>query len=296
MEESDLKLLFLIGTGRCGSSFVHEVITGHEDVGFISNIDDNFSHLNLMGRYNNSLYRLASGRFTTKGRLRFAPSEAYKLIGDNVSPIYVAPSRDLIRSDVTPWLTGQFETFFSDRSQSQNKSLFSHKYTGWPRIGFFHEMFPQARFIHVVRDGRAVANSWLQMPWWGGYSGPENWPWGTLPGNLQIEWEKGDRSYVLLAAICWKMLMESYEIAAASLPADQLLTIRYEDFIEEPREVISQCLSFGGLRWTNRYERFFNKQKVKQSRAQSFRGELGEQQLCVVQNSIQKILTRYHYD
>jgi len=291
-----LNLLFLIGTGRCGSSFVHEVIVGHKDVGFISNIDDNLSRLNLMGKYNNALYRGGSGKFTAKGKLRFAPSEAYKLIGDKVSPIYRAPSRDLVSSDVTPWLKEKFESFFENRSLAQNKVLFSHKYTGWSRIGFFHEVFPQARFIHVVRDGRAVANSWLQMPWWGGYSGPEHWPWGTLPENFQLEWERGGYSYTLLAAICWKMLMESYELAASSISADQIMTIRYEDFLAEPREVISQCLSFGGLQWTNRYERYFKNQYVNQLRAQSFRGELSEQQLNVMQKSIQKVLTRYQYD
>jgi len=43
------------------------------------------------------------------------------------------------------------------RIDSQKKPVFIHKYTGWSRIAFFKEIFPEARFVHVIRDGRAVA-------------------------------------------------------------------------------------------------------------------------------------------
>ena len=48
-----MNLVFIIGTGRCGSSFVHEVLAKHEDFGFVSNIEDNFPRINTYGKWNN---------------------------------------------------------------------------------------------------------------------------------------------------------------------------------------------------------------------------------------------------
>lgn len=55
-------------------------------------------------------------------------------------------------------------------TKKRNRLLF--KITGWPRVGFLHEIFEDAKFIHLIRDGRAVAYSLLQQPWWEGWRGP----------------------------------------------------------------------------------------------------------------------------
>ena len=65
--------------------------------------------------------------------------------------------------------------------------------TGWPRAGFLHAVFPDARYVNVIRDGRAVANSWLQMDWWLGYRGPEHWHFGPLSDEHREVWERSGR-------------------------------------------------------------------------------------------------------
>ncbi len=243
-----MNLAFIVGTGRCGSSLIHEILARHEDIGFISNIDDNLSRLNLKGRWNNQLFRTPLGRLTRKGSLlKFAPSEAYKLIARQISPIYESSDRDLAAGDVTPWLERHFVSFFEARQRAQGRPLFLHKYTGWSRMGFFGQLFPEARFIHIVRDGRAVANSWLQMRWWGGYRGPENWLWGGLPQPYDTEWSENNRSYTRLAGIGWKVLMDSYERASREVSPDRYLEVRYEDFLVDPQKTIESILAF--LNW-----------------------------------------------
>ena len=98
------------------------------------------------------------GNFTRKGRARFAPSEAYRLISRQVSSSYANSVRDLRAEDVTPWLAERYQLFFKERRSAQEKPIFIHKYTGWSRMSFFSRIFPQAKFVHVIRDGRAVAN------------------------------------------------------------------------------------------------------------------------------------------
>ncbi|HKY02822.1 MAG TPA: sulfotransferase [Burkholderiales bacterium] len=289
-------LLFIVGTGRCGSTLVHEVMARHEECGFISNIEDNAPTLSVLGNWNNALYRSVLGQHTAKGGLRFAPSEAYKLISEEVSPIYANSSRDLRTDDVTPWLERRFKNFFERRSDAQGRGLFLHKYTGWSRLGFFARIFPEAKFIHIVRDGRAVANSWLQMDWWQGYRGPEHWQWGPLSEAHRLEWEASDRSYPLLAGICWKLLMDSYHAAEPSIGTPNYLKLRFEDIVESPRKYFEQMLQFAGLPWSEEFERGFARQAFKLDRRRAFEQDLSAPDVERLNASLRPLLNQYGYE
>lgn len=294
-EAAAMAIDFVIGTGRCGSTFVHEVLARHPAFGFVSNIEDNLPWLNRMGRFNSVLYRSPLGRHTAKGGPRFAPSEAYGIIGREVSPIYVRPARDLCADDVTPWLAQRFQRFFADRAAAQGKARFTHKYTGWPRIGFFDRIFPQSRFVHVVRDGRAVVNSWLQMPWWDGYAEPENWLWGPLSAEENERWQRSGRSFVLLAAIGWRRLMEAHAAAGSHLPPQRLLTLRYEDLLAQPRERFMHVIDFMALAATPAFERELARTRVEPGRVCAFERDLDRAQLSLIESEIAPLLVQHGY-
>src|SRR5690349_1029890 len=48
--------LFIVGTGRCGSTLVQELIARHRQVGFISNVDSTLGAFDPKGRANSLLY------------------------------------------------------------------------------------------------------------------------------------------------------------------------------------------------------------------------------------------------
>jgi hypothetical protein len=274
---------------------VHEILANHEEAGFISNVDDNLPSLGLKGRFNNRVYAVTKGAWTRKGQLRFAPSEAFRLVTRKVSPIYENSCRDLLASDVTPWLRARFEGFFEERSRSQGRPYFLHKYTGWSRLGFFGEIFPEAKFVNVVRDGRAVANSWLQMDWWGGYRGPEHWPWGPLSNEMRLEWEASDRSYVVLSGLCWRLLMDSYRSAAGSLGPDRYMEIRYEDFLGAPEQTLRRIVDFIGMPWSRRVAHAIGRMRLDTSRRRPFERELSPAQLGELERCLGPALERYGY-
>lgn len=290
-----MKLHFIVGTGRCGSSLVHELMANHEQAGFVSNIEDNLPRLHLLGRFNNSMYRLTKGAFTEKGRLRFAPSEAYNVIRHEVSPVYENSCRDLVADDVTPWLRKRFQKFFEARCRAQGKEWFLHKYTGWPRIGFFAEIFPQARFVHIVRDGRAVANSWLQMDWWGGYRGPQLWQWGLLDAKSQQEWVDSGQSFVTLAGLCWRNLMEAFAAEGSKLHPSRYLEVRYEDFVAGPVESLRSMVEFIGLPWSARVERAATRGGVHDSRKRAYENDLTREQVAQLERVAGNMLARLGY-
>jgi len=290
-----VKLDFVVGTGRCGSSLVHEILASHEHVGFISNLDDNFPSLRMKGRLNNRLYSLTKGSWTRKGAARFAPSEAFQLMSRQVSPIYENSCRDLLATDASPWLRLKFQSFFEARWHAQGRPLFLHKYTGWPRIGFFSSIFPESRFVHIVRDGRAVANSWLQADWWGGYRGPDNWSWGPLAEDLQDEWEASGRSFVTLAGMAWRILIESFERAAKPLAADRYHEVRYEDVLAKPEESLRSIADFIGLEWSARVSGAVAKVRFDASRERAFERDLTATQVTQLEKCIGPLLNKYGY-
>ena len=71
------RIAFVIGTGRCGSTLVHEILARHPGNGFVTNLDD--KGVRTSSRMQNQVWRQLPASVTTKGRFRFAPSEAYRV-------------------------------------------------------------------------------------------------------------------------------------------------------------------------------------------------------------------------
>jgi hypothetical protein len=271
---------------------LEEVLCRHPDVGFISNFDDRLGLRPSLSRWNNLVYRRFPGAIPRK---RFLPSEAYALLSREVSPLLSSSFRDLDERDASPWLSERVHACFAGRAEAQDATTFLHKFTGWPRARFLYRALPSARFIHVVRDGRAVANSWLQMPWWRGFGGPENWQWGPLPPELAQQWEESDRSFAVLAGLLWRMLMDAYDVARAALPSESWLEVRYEDITAFPQVEFRRMLTFCGLEWTEEFDRAFARQRFSASRVDAFRRDLDPGELALLTKAISPALTARGY-
>lgn len=292
---TDARFGFVLGTGRCGSTLVHEVLCRHPDVGFVSNIEDNLPALDRLAPFNSSIYRRLPPRFSQKGRLRFAPSEAYNALSRQVSPLLGHTTRDLTADDVTPWLADRTRHFFEQRAAGQRKPLFLHKFTGWPRIGFLRTVLPDAPFLTVVRDGRAVANSWLQMPWWRGHLGPSGWHFGELPDDLHDEWERSGRSNVVLAGLAWKLLVRAFDDAHRDVPESRWFEARYEDIVADPRLGFRRMLEQFGLSWNATFEAGLARYSFGNERTDAFRRDLDDAQIKALEAVIEPELARYGY-
>ncbi|MDQ3533869.1 MAG: sulfotransferase [Actinomycetota bacterium] len=282
---------------------VSEVLVRHPDIGFISNVDA-YLPFNARGRWNSSLYRRTPpqlgqrdrmGLQLIQKRMHFGPSEAYNRFSREVSPLVSRPWRDLTAEDASPWLAARFRAFFEERAEAQRKPAFLHKFTGWPRTGFIHEVIPDAKFLHVVRDGRAVASSLIQRPHWHGYLGPWGWGHGPLPEEYQKEWESSGYSFVGLAALDWKLMMDAFVEAKKRIPPQLWMEMRYEDFIEQPRQRTQNILDFMGVPWTGKFEGAFRKYSFSKSRKTGYRRDLTPQQLELVQTLLEDHLSRFGY-
>jgi hypothetical protein len=300
-------LALVTGTGRSGTTMVLETLSRHARTGFVSGVDDKLPRLNLRGRYNRALYQRTpprdpgmralseSRRLLERGRLRVAPSEGYRLLDRHVFAGFSRPCRDLLAEDMTPVFERRLHEFFGSRIRAQGCDVFLQHLTGWPRVGFLRAAFPDLRVIHVVRDGRGVASSWLQQGWWDGWRGPGNWLFGPLPAPLQREWEDSGRSFAVLAALGWRMLVEAFEAARALSPPDQWLDVRYEDALADPYRTFQRMLDFLDLTWDEAFDAGFSRHRLEGGRRAAFRDDLTSAQLAAVERVLADPLARWGY-
>jgi hypothetical protein len=289
--------VFVVSFGNSGSSLVHEVLARHPEVGFLSNIQDRLPMLPARaGALNNSLYRRVPQALTRKGRMRFAPSEGWRALVEEVSPMLAESSRDLTASDATPWVATRFRSFFHAHATAQGKGVFLHKLTGWPRTGFIRAVYPDARFVHVYRDGRAVVDSDLRTSWWRGYLGPEFAGYGPLSAQYATEWEASARSFAVLAAIGWKIAMDAYAMARAQVPGEQWLDVRFEDVLEDPWTRFKEMIEFIGLKPSPTFDKAVARTAFQTDRRDTFRRHLDSNTLTLVEKVLGGHLKRWGYE
>ncbi len=239
-----MPVLWIVGTGRCGSTLLHELLAAHPEVAVITNLDDRLGALRRGGRGNAALVRIGTTLPSVAGR-RVAPSEAYRTLSA-IDPGFAEPCRDLHDDDVHPPVAAGLRALVERRCASQQATTFVHKHTGWPRLGYLAEALPDVRIVHVVRDGRAVAASWLRQGWWDGWHGPDRWRWGPLPDDLADLWHKEEQSFTALAGLGWRLLIDTYDRTAPLLPTAPL-EIRYEDLVVAPERELDRVLALVGL-------------------------------------------------
>ena len=246
---ADQSPIFVIGTGRCGLTPLMDLICYHKALAWPSQyLNRPYTaskyYLAALSRIANHWPSFLPGKHDSKWIPRH--SEAFHLWASCFKG-FSRPFRDLTGEDVTQSIEEKFKHTFQKIIQFQGKERIIAEYSGWSRIPFFKKMFPDAKFIHVVRDGRAVANSFLNVDYWGGWEGVYKWRWGLPSPALMDQFEKHGKSFVALAGIQWKMLIESCRQNLSKLDPNDYREVRYEDMVQAPEATALQCLDFLGL-------------------------------------------------
>lgn len=290
----DVRYAWMLGSGCCGSSLLSELVARHPDVGFVSNLDDRFRLPVKAGRLNNALYRKVPQSLTRKGRARLAPSEAYRALAVQVSPIISEPGTVLDRTHADPWLLGRFRAFFEARAEEQGRPLFLHKFTGHCRAGLLEEAFPGGTYVNVVRDGRAVAASLVRQAWWTGDGGAAaSWTSQLRPEQAEA-WHRSGRSAPLLAALAWQLTVEEHERARAALSA-RWVDVRYEDLLEDQDATMATVCGHLGLRSDAGFDATMRAYRLDGARRDAFRKELSSPTVTLVEEHVGATLERYGY-
>lgn len=238
--------LIIVGTGRCGSSGLHEIMSRHGDLAWLCTLSARFPTRPAVSR--GAMRAIDLPLVGSAARRLVRPSEAYAF-WDHRYRGFGSPFRDLTEADITVTAMKALRQDFDEILTKRRRRLLI-KITGWPRVGFLKRVFPTARFVHIYRDGRAVANSLMERPWWDGWRGPHSWKWGPLGADRQKLWEASGHSFVVLAGLEWDLLMQAFQAVKTEISSDRFLEVRYEDLCQQKEAVLKRIVEFAHLDWT----------------------------------------------
>lgn len=189
----------VVGCARSGTSILGEIVAAHPDVAYFYEAHEAWE---IGGAGANGSHRLTERHAT---------------------PEVVAGVRRWFESELARRETGAGRPLFAVEKCPRNAL----------RVPYLRAIFPDARLVHIVRDGRDAACS--LRPGVGGdrwsHLKPENWrELAALP------W----------AERCARLWVEAVETAEADLGGNRLL-VKYEDLVARPASVARAVLEWFGL-------------------------------------------------
>ncbi len=285
------KPIIIVGTGRCGSTVFHRLLATHPGLMWLSGFAERFAGKPEWNRRAVTAVGHPLLRRLLAEQIR--PGEAYRF-WDRYAYGFSEPCRDLVRADVTVRVRKQVRAALESMLTPARDRLLV-KITGWPRIGFLSEIFEDAKFVHIVRDGRAVANSLLHVNFWRGWYGPQGWRAGLLSPEDEATWESYDRSFVALAGIEWQIQMRAIEAARRALHPKPFLEVRYEEFCERPLDTYRRVLEFAELPDSAEFVRHVKAASIRDM-SDRWRNDLTPEQQALLDDLLREDLQRYGYD
>lgn len=121
--------------------------------------------------------------------------------------------------EVPPTLGSVLGVFLEQYAARWDKPRWGDKRPSYVRrMPLLLRLFPDAQFIHIIRDGRDCVASLKRMPWW---------EHGVPP-----------------AVYYWVQAMRAGDWARANLRADQYVEVYYEDLVLEPRRELQRLCDF----------------------------------------------------
>ena len=265
-----MKTVFLVGCPRSGTTWLQIILGSHPQIATVR-------ETHLFDRYLSDLY----ARYE---------SEAQKLGRDGLRILLTEPRFDLLCRHFADGVLAEIAATKPGCSVVLEKTasqIWSSR--------LMRRLYPQAYFLHIVRDPRAVAASMLAYA-------REDWA------------HEGDPD-VLTAAEAWLSAVTIGHCELASL-GERLIEIRYEDLLASPDATLALILSRLGLNamgydrerfsieavkrrgtagspldpaWENR-ENFF-----RRGTAQGWTGELSRAQIAVIDGVCAEMMAEFGY-
>lgn len=226
--------VFLFGCPRSGTSLLNRMVTAHRQIAMakrmpklVQKFEDRegiTSDGMVTPEFIHAL--LERGRF---GRTRLTPAMRQDLESDLES------SRRVFYAEL-------ISRIFDRVAEDRGKPLAGTKTNKLvPGIKTAHRLWPNAKFVHIIRDGRDLCLSALQ------------WRRAATLAEHYATW---NQDAVSTAALWWEWNVRMVCEAGSSLPSGSYYEIRYESFVAHPADECSSLCDFLGVPFDEAMLRF----------------------------------------
>jgi hypothetical protein len=283
------KPIFLMGSGRSGTTVFFHHLSSHPQLCWFSNYSNHMHWIPMMPATQRILKagasgsRLAGDSQSNKGRkFSVRPAEGKKLYKKAGFP----SDRKYTEEDYDPAAEARLKKIIGRHVYWSGRPRFITKDTAnVQRARLLNKMFPDALFIHIIRDGRAVTNSMIKKNWL-----PVLDLWWT--GDKAMDHVNEYEDPAELMGLHWKYNVEEL-LSLAELVGPRYIEIRYEDLVEDVRGVMSGVIEFLEL---DKDEEWLGELPAKlPNMNEKWRNDLSERQIELLQNRISGLLTTLNY-
>jgi hypothetical protein len=247
--------IFLLGAARSGTSLLYKALCLHPDVTYISNWHRRAPRAPWLGILN----RIPRRWPTLQREAWFAgSSEGYvygtrRRLAQRLAPQPVEGEPIFAQCGFRQFdwepempatvraerLSGTFDLL---RKSAGASTVVSKRIANNRRAADLHQALPDARFVALVRDGRAVAQSLALVDWW-----PEDVLWWDPEGRTPRQLEASGADPWELCARNWVEDTASVERGLTDVPEEQVLWLRYEDLVGNSVNTLRSIAEFAGL-------------------------------------------------
>lgn len=248
----DDRVVFLLGSGRSGTTLLYKLLAAHPSVGYLSNYQSRlpalpaFAWLHRIPRNSLTMKRRAwfggQGNAYFEGRRQLSqfwipsPAEAESVF--ERAEIPHTPPEGFVLGE--PGLSRIRDTFRGTLEYGGGDVLLCKRTANNRRVAVLRQAFPRCKFIHLVRDGRSVADSLVKVGWWADHQ--LFWA-GKTPRELKAE----GANELHIAARNWVEGMHQIERGLQQIEADGKYTLRYEQLLADPHGELRKLLKFMGV-------------------------------------------------
>jgi hypothetical protein len=179
----------------------------------------------------------------------------------------------------------------------QGKRRFIAKPTGPARIGYLSSIFPDAKFIHAVRDGRATVTSLVRLPAWRDSPRMHQPAWNNPPTGFgpQTPTHYPDDDPLALAAVQWQEVVLSARAEAEQLAPGRYTEVPYERFVADPHSVLDELLEFAELPASPQAHGFIDRRMQVRDLSERWRERITDAQAEEITSLMERGLTEYGY-
>lgn len=240
------KPIFIVGSGRSGTTILYNMLSTHPELAWFSNYSDKFLNFPGIAALHNILDLPFIGNYIDRNIInnRFSKFSVRPVEAENIyhSHCGFEKSRKTTKKDLKEETETKFKRLIRYHLSLTGKSRFVSKQTSNnQRLALIDSMFQDAMYLHIIRDGRAVTRSLLNVDWWDDVI---LWEREGRVRNLKT---REDLNELQLAASHWKRNVQ--EILTQKVQfEDRYMEFRYEDLCANPRKIITSILDFTGLK------------------------------------------------
>jgi len=200
---------FIVGTQRSGTTLLRLILNSHSKIAVPE--EGTFLMPLLKEKYLNYTFK---GKELDRLIKYISQNPQFELWNKDFTEFF-REVRNKGRTTLKEFISGLYSFY----AKKEGKIFWGDKTPSFFRkIDVLKKLFPEAKFIHIVRDGRDIFNSWRKMD--------------PTKNNAPV------------IALDWIYKIKKIEKSFQKMNPKDNLTIRYEDLLDDPKKTVSSIGKF----------------------------------------------------